>query len=168
MMSNLLVNRDAYKAGTYRIHYKGHRDPVTRKTPGIPLQLHPNTPSPTLQGQPLQKLRILSPRLYSQASSSPLIPAVRSHHLAWHAIVRGLEAVLQDAPDLAGHLRAKITAYVYDTTAPASLQGTLKAARYKVYVNDRKCFDYVSLATDDLDEADALALRRKVKAAVVS
>ncbi|UAA38766.1 hypothetical protein KIH87_19240 [Paraneptunicella aestuarii] len=183
-VSSLSNNKD-YKQGTVRIHWKGHReDNGTGRTSGI--GVHTTQRSTSAWPSDSEAVRThLSNQLMAKSGFTPLDNsqsrwgAELSHLVAgslhgpndelsaqaasvhqnteFLAIESGLKSLREKHGD---QVRFKATGYVHDSGEHA---GTLKAARFKIYIGGRKVFDHLTEGhRGNIDKDEATALRSHV------
>jgi hypothetical protein len=172
-----------FKNGAYRIHFKGIRDEDT-KTSGITPKISASTERQWTKGQkasrdqlntflsktgeiqnPFGKSHLAENSHLLAASLSgsddPLNVAAASIHqnTEWLAIESSIKHLKKQIND--DSLRIKLTAYVWED---GEFKGTLKAARYKIYIDSKKVFDHVSMgARGNIDKDETRQLEENVK-----
>lgn len=180
-----LSNNKDYKQGTIRVHWKGHReDNGTGRTSGI--GVHTTQRSTSAWSSDSEAVRThLSNQLMAKSGFTPLDNsqsrwgAELSHLVAgslhgpndelsaqaasvhqnteFLAIESGLKSLREKHGD---QVRFKATGYVHDGGEHA---GTLKAARFKIYIGGRKVFDHLTDGhRGNIDKDEATALRGHV------
>jgi hypothetical protein len=173
----------SYKTGTYRVHWKGNRDDHDRTSGNEPFIGSRDSKSWTTSHDSLRKdfsdhLKSTDPSMQNPfgqhfAENSHLHagslfgpndvlsapPASIHQNTEWLAIEGGIKHLQETNP---GNVRIKSTGYVHDK---GELRGTLKAARYKVYVDGNKVFDHVTTgARGNIDKDEYHQLKGRVKA----
>jgi hypothetical protein len=90
-------------------------------------------------------------------------PASIHQNTEWLAIESGIKSLRKkyEKNSPAEELRIKSTGYVHEK---GTLQGTLKASRYKIYFGGKKVFDHVAYGDrNNIDKKETLALQNQVK-----
>jgi hypothetical protein len=185
--TNLVTATDkkAYKQGTTRIHWKGGRDSSDKTTGLTPFITQrdgqgwstEHEQARTKLSKDLMKRPGFTPLDNSSsrwgAENSHLVagslwapndalsaPAASVHqNTEWLAIEEGIKK-LSGRSDLGGDLRFKATGYVHES---GDHKGTLKAARFKIYVGGKKVFDHLTDGQrGNIDKREAKALKSQV------
>ncbi len=186
--SNLVTqtNSKAYKEDTTKIHWKGGRDSSGKTTGLAPFITERDGQGWSTEHE--QARNKLSGDLMKRTGFTPLdngssswgaenshlvagslwgpndalsAPAASVHqNTEWLAIEEGIKA-LSKRSDLGGELRFKTTGYVHES---GEHKGTLKAARFKIYVGDKKVFDHLTDGQrGNIDAEEAKALKSHVE-----
>lgn len=171
----------SYKDGTYRLHWKGERtnSGTSGNEPFVDsrdskawtadhderrrqLSDHLQANVPGIQNpfgaHFAENSHIHAGSLFGTNDVLSAPPASIHQNTEWLAIESGIKHLQGSMPD---RVRIKSTGYVHDD---GPQQGTLKASRYKIYIDDKKVFDHVSMgARGNIDKDEYTALEGRVK-----
>lgn len=176
----------SYKADTYRLHWKGTRDTQGRTSGNIPHigsrdekgwtkehdatrkrfgeHLGATVPGITnpFGSHLAENSHVHAGSLFGPNDILSAPPASIHQNTEWLAIESGIKHLQKKSSTLGGELRIKSTGYVH---AAGPLDGTLKSARYKIYIDSAKVFDHVSFGgRGNIDKDESAALLTRVKA----
>lgn len=171
----------SYKSNTTRVHWKGDRD-GDGYTSGIKLAVserdgkkwsdNHNAACQALSAQFLSDpnhqgvgryqvgaeiSHAIAASNYAPNDELSAHPASAHQNTEWLAIETGVKQLIAKGTDF----RVKVTHYVHDGVE--GTKGTLKAARYKIYISGKKVFDHLALGDrGNIDSAESNYLTNKV------
>lgn len=179
----------SYKMGTVRLHWKGFRHADGRTSGNTPFigtrdnkawsQPHADRRNALGSWLRINREGIFNPFGMSHLAENSHLhagsflgvndtlsapPASIHQNTEWLAIETGIKGLKRkaDHDPTFGDLRIKSTGYVFDS---GPNKGWLKAARYKVYINERKVFDHVTDGSrGNIDKNESRGLQQHVAA----